>query len=70
MQMSNFDFMKFGGRDPTQTTDGVMRNLHQAENHCRSLYEGCGRVMGAQSVRVRENGGTAVIFSWPAGGMG
>jgi hypothetical protein len=51
MQMFNFDFMKAGNRDPIQR----MRDLDQAKNHCRNLYEGCGRVMGAfVSVRMED----------------
>jgi hypothetical protein len=67
MQMFNFEFMKAGERDPIQTASGLMRDLDQAKDHCRALYEGTGRAMGATSVRVRENNGPVIVFSWPKG---
>jgi hypothetical protein len=67
MQMFNFEFMKAGKRAPIQTASGLMRDLNQAKDHCRNLYEGTGRAMGATSVRVRENDSPIIEFSWPKG---
>jgi hypothetical protein len=61
-QMFNFEFMKAGERDPMQTASGLMRDLNQAKDHCKDLYEGTGRAMGASSVRVRENGGPGLVM--------
>ncbi len=44
-----------------------MLDLNQAKDHCRNLYEGVGRTIGADSIRVRENDGHSVVFSWPSG---
>ena len=63
MKMFNFDFVKPGERDPVETENRMLRDLNEAKAHCRRLFEGRGRAIGAKSVRIRENG--PVIFSWP-----
>jgi hypothetical protein len=70
MQKFNFDFMKAGERDPIRQVSGLMLDLNQAKHHCRNLYEGVGPTVGADSVRVRENDGQSVVFTWPSGGQG
>ena len=65
MQKFNFDFIKAG--EPIHHVSGLMLDLKQAKNHCRTLYESVGRSVGADGVRVRENDGPLVAFSWPAG---
>jgi hypothetical protein len=64
MKLFNFEFMEHGNRDPTDVVNGMFRDLEQAKDHCRSLFEGRGKARGALRVRVRENSGP-VIFSWP-----
>src|SRR5271167_1986072 len=65
MQKFNFDFMKAGEPDPIRKVSGLMLDLSQAKAHCRNLYEGIAPSVGADSVRVRENDGNRVLFSWP-----
>ena len=65
MQMYNFDFMKNGSSEPIETVSNMMRTLDEAKNRCKNLLAGRGALIGADSLRLRENGGSTVIFSWP-----
>lgn len=65
MQMYNFDFIKKGNDEPVETISNMMRSLDEAKNRCINLLAGRGSVIGADSIRLRENGGPTVIFSWP-----
>jgi hypothetical protein len=56
--------MEHGNRDPTTTASGMFRDMEQAKDHCRNLYEGRGKAIGALCVRLRENRGP-IVFSWP-----
>ena len=65
MQMFNFDFMKNDSHEPIETVSNMMRTLDEAKNRCKNLYVGRGSIIGADSVRLRENGGSTIIYSWP-----
>jgi len=63
--MYNFDFMKNGKSEPIETVSNMMRTLDEAKNRCKNLLAGRGSLIGADSVRLRQNGGSTVIFTWP-----
>ena len=65
MQMYNFDFMKNDNDEPIETISNMMRTLDEAKNRCKNLYAGRGPMIGARSVRLRENGGSTIIYRWP-----
>ena len=65
MQMFNFDFMRNDRSEPIETFNNMLRTLNEAKNRCKNLYAGRGITIGAHSVRVRENGGTTIVYSWP-----
>jgi hypothetical protein len=65
MQMYNFDFMKSGQLKPIETVHRMVHNLEQARNHCINLFRSRAATVGADRVKVRENGGSKVLYSWP-----
>jgi hypothetical protein len=65
MQMYNFDLMKKGTNEPLETINNMMRSLDEAKNRCKNLLAGRAPMIGADRIQLRENGGAAIIFSWP-----
>jgi hypothetical protein len=65
MQMYNFDFMKSESHKPLETEHRMTHSLAQAKNFCINLFRTRGATIGADSVQLRENGGSKVLYSWP-----
>jgi hypothetical protein len=65
MQMYNFDFMEAGNFQPIETANSMQRSLAEAKNRCRNLYAAGAASLGASSVRLRQNGGATILYSWP-----
>jgi hypothetical protein len=65
MQMYNFDFMDKNKSHRIETRNYMMRSLREARNRCESLFETYGRQIGANSVRLRENGKASILYEWP-----
>jgi hypothetical protein len=65
MEMYNFDFMERTKGRPLETRNYMIPSLRAARTRCERLFENYGKQIGASSVRVRENGGTKVLYEWP-----
>ena len=65
MQMYNFDFIDRKKAGPIETRNQMLPSLRAARTRCESLFENYGKTIGATSVRVRENGGTKLLYEWP-----
>jgi hypothetical protein len=62
--MYHFEFMKAGQDWPFEAASGEFRTAEEAKAHCRSLFEGRGKVVAASRVCLRENCGP-IMFCWP-----
>ena len=62
--MFNFDFMKDDSGDPAETVYSMLRSLNEAKNRCKNLFASRGGKIRATSVRVRENGGSKILYAW------
>jgi hypothetical protein len=65
MTIYSFEFMKKRLDRPILQLNLDMPKVDDAIDRCRMLYALRGRVLKAKSIRVRENGGPKIVYSYP-----
>jgi hypothetical protein len=65
MTKYSFEFMKKGTGKPLLKLNLMMPCVDDAIDRCRMLYALRGKFLKARSIRVRENGGPKIVYSYP-----
>jgi hypothetical protein len=65
MKTYSFEFMTKGNDKPILRINLMMPSVDEAIDRCRMLFALRGRVLKATSIRVRQDKGPTIVYSYP-----